>query len=74
MDALRNVFEEGFRELLVCGEFLEIDGNKDFLGLCIDITDIDTTFVCEQNPVALSSKLAKLSEWKYRESSRLELS
>ena len=31
----------------------EVDGNQKLLGLSIDITDIDTTLVCEEDPVAL---------------------
>jgi hypothetical protein len=39
--------------LLVRGEFLEVDGDKDLFSFGINIADVDTAFVCEENPVAL---------------------
>jgi hypothetical protein len=53
VDALWYILQESLREVLVGRKLLEVDGNQDLLGLCIDIADIDTTLVCEQNPVAL---------------------
>ena len=43
---------------LVGGELGEIDGNEELLSLLIDITDIDTTLVGEEDPVTLSGKVS----------------
>ena len=48
--------EERGGNLLVGGVFREIDGNEELLGLLVDITNIDTTFVGEENPVALRGR------------------
>jgi hypothetical protein len=53
VDALGNVLQESGGNLLVRGVLCEIDGNEELLGLRIDITDINTTLVGEENPVAL---------------------
>ena len=31
----------------------EVNGNEEFLGFGVDITDVDTTFVGKEDPVAL---------------------
>jgi hypothetical protein len=53
VDTLRNLLEESGSNLLVGGVLLEVDGDQDLLGLSIDITDINTTLVSEENPVTL---------------------
>jgi hypothetical protein len=40
-------------DLLVGGVVLEVDGDEELLRLRIDITDVDTTLVGEEDPVAL---------------------
>ena len=47
MDALRDFLQQSSRELLVGGEFLEVDWDQDLLGFRVNITDVNTTFVCE---------------------------
>jgi hypothetical protein len=53
VQALGDLGEEASSNLLVGGVFSEVDGNQDLLSLGIDIANIDTTLVCEQDPVAL---------------------
>jgi hypothetical protein len=53
VNTLRNLLEESGSNLLVGGVLLEVDGNQNLLSLSIDITDINTTLVSEQNPVTL---------------------
>jgi hypothetical protein len=53
VDTLRNLLEESGSNLLVGRVLLEVDGDQKLLGLSIDITDIDTTLVSEENPVTL---------------------
>lgn len=49
----RNLLEQRRGNLVVGGILREVDRDEELLGLRIDITDIDTTFVREENPVAL---------------------
>ena len=53
VDALRNLLEESGSDLLVRGVLLEVDRDQKLLGLSINITDIDTTLVSEEDPVTL---------------------
>ena len=53
VDTLGNLLEESGSNLLVGGVLLEVDGDQKLLSLSIDITDIDTTLVGEENPVTL---------------------
>lgn len=53
VDTLGHLAQEGGGNLLVGGEVLQVDGNKQLLGLSIDITDVNTTLVGEENPVTL---------------------
>jgi hypothetical protein len=53
VDTLRNLLEESGSDLLVGRVLLKVDGDQNLLGLSIDITDIDTTLVGEENPVTL---------------------
>ncbi len=43
------------RDLFVAGEFAEVNRNEEPLSLGINITDIDTTLVGEQDPVSLEN-------------------
>ena len=56
VDTLRNLLEESGSDLLVGRVLLKVDGDQNLLGLSIDITDIDTTLVGEENPVTLMIK------------------
>lgn len=56
MDTLRNLLEESGSNLLVGRVLLKVDGDQNLLGLSIDITDIDTTLVGEENPVTLLTR------------------
>lgn len=53
---LGHLFEERRRNLFVGWVFREVDGNQKLLGLGVDITNINTSFVCEQDPVTLDSE------------------
>jgi hypothetical protein len=48
--------------LLIRGIFRKVDWDEDLLGFGIDITNIDTAFVREQNPVTLRRE-NKVSTW-----------
>jgi hypothetical protein len=50
---LGNVPEECGSDLLVRGVLLQVDGDEELLSLGVDITDIYTTLVREENPVTL---------------------
>lgn len=52
--------EEALGDLLVAGVLLEVDGNQELLSLCVNITNLNTTLVVEENPVALDFELAEL--------------
>lgn len=58
MNALRDVLQESGGNLLIRGILRKVDRDKKLLGLGIDITDIDTTFMGEKNPVALMQSSA----------------
>lgn len=53
MDTLGNLLEEGGSNLLVGGVLGKVDGDEELLGLLVDITNIDTALVSEEDPVAL---------------------
>jgi hypothetical protein len=54
VDALGDLLEQGGGNLVVGGILLEVDGDEELLSLLVDITNIDTTLVGEEDPVALS--------------------
>ena len=56
VDTLRNLLKESSSNLLVGGVLLEVDRDQKLLGLSIDITDINTTLMGEENPVTLMIK------------------
>ena len=59
VDTLRHLVEQGLGDLLVGGVVLQVDGDEQLLSLSVNVTDIDTTFVGEEDPVTLSHELAK---------------
>jgi hypothetical protein len=54
VDTGGHLAEEALGDLLVAGVLLEVDGDQELLSLCVNITDLDTTLVVEENPVALN--------------------
>lgn len=39
--------------MFVGGKFLEVDGDEDLFSFGVNVADVDTALVCEENPVAL---------------------
>ena len=54
MYTLGNLAQERGSDLLVGWVLLEVDGNEELLSLLIDIANINTTLVGEEDPVTLS--------------------
>lgn len=61
VDTGGDLAEEALGDLLVAGVLLEVHGDQELLSLSVNITNLDTTLVVEENPVALKFKLAELS-------------
>jgi hypothetical protein len=57
---LGDLAQEGGSDLLIGWVLLEVDGNEKLLSLLIDITNIDTTLVGEEDPIALSGTVSDL--------------
>lgn len=53
MNTLGDIGEEDAGDLLVGWVLGKVDGNQELLGLSVDIANINTTLVCEEDPVAL---------------------
>jgi len=53
VNTLWHVVQESGCNLFVGWVLRKVDGDEELLGLCVDITNIDTTLVGEENPVAL---------------------
>jgi hypothetical protein len=53
VDTRGDLLQESGSNLLVGGVLLEVDGNEKLLSLLVDIANIDTTLVGEENPIAL---------------------
>lgn len=53
VDTFGDFLEQRRGDLVVGGEFLEVDGYKNLFSFGVNITNVDTAFVCEENPVAL---------------------
>ena len=53
MDSAGNFLKQGRGDLFVGWILGEVDGYEDFLGFGIDIANINTTLVCEEDPVTL---------------------
>lgn len=58
MDALGDLAQQGAGDGLVGRVVLEVDGDEELLSLLVDITDIDTTLVGEEDPITLDRELA----------------
>ena len=58
MNTLRDLVQESLGNLLVGGVVLEVDGDEQLLSLGVDITNVDTTLVGEEDPVTLSGKVS----------------
>lgn len=54
VDTLRNLLQKSGGNLVVGRVLAKVNWDEQLLGLSIDITDIDTTLVGEEDPVALS--------------------
>jgi hypothetical protein len=52
----RDLLQERRRNLLVGGEQLEVDGDEELLSLLVDIANIDTALVGEEDPVTLKQR------------------
>ena len=59
VDALGDLAEQRGGDDLVGGVLLEVDGDEKLLSLLVDIADIDTTLVGEENPVTLKRKISR---------------
>jgi hypothetical protein len=60
VDTLGDLAQQGGGNLLVRGVLLEIDGDEKLLSLLVNVANIYTTFVGEEDPVTLS---ANVSDW-----------
>ena len=58
MDTLGDLAQQGAGNGLVGRVVLEVDGDEKLLSLLIDITDIDTTLVGEEDPVTLKRSVS----------------
>lgn len=67
MDTLRNLLQKSGSDLLVRGVLLEVDGNEKLLSLLVDITNIDTTLVGEEDPITLSGNVSDGSGFDWRD-------
>lgn len=59
VDTLGDLLQESGGNLLVGGVLSEVDGDEELLSLCVDITNVDTTLVSEEDPVTLWSGVSK---------------
>lgn len=53
VDTLGDLVQEGLGDFLVGGVVLQVDGNEQLFSLSVDITNVDTTLVGEEDPVTL---------------------
>jgi hypothetical protein len=53
VNTLGNLLQEGGSDLLVRGVLLEVDGDEKLLSLLVDITNINTALVGEEDPITL---------------------
>jgi hypothetical protein len=61
VDALWHLLQERSSNLLVGGVLGEVDRDEELLSLRIDVTNINTTLVGEENPVALLVKVSQVA-------------
>ena len=66
MNTLGNLLQESGGDLLVGRVLLEVDGNEELLSLLINITDINTTLVGEEDPITLSGVVSNRSQHDWR--------
>jgi len=62
VDTLGHLAQECLCDDLVGWIVGQVDGNEELLSLLIDIANIDTTLVGEEDPVALKRKVSQSSE------------
>jgi len=62
VDTLGHLAQECLCDDLVRWIVGQVDGNEELLSLLIDIANIDTTLVGEEDPVALKRKVSQSSE------------
>jgi hypothetical protein len=53
VDTLGHLGQQGGGDLLVGGVVLQVDRDEELLSLSVNITDINTTLVSEEDPVTL---------------------
>jgi hypothetical protein len=53
VNTLGNLLQESGSDLLVRRVLLQVDGDEKLLSLLVDITNIDTTLVGEEDPITL---------------------
>jgi hypothetical protein len=53
VDALGDLLQESLCDLLVRRILGEIDRDEQLLGLCVDVTDVNTALMGEEDPVTL---------------------
>jgi hypothetical protein len=58
VDTLGHLAQQVGRDLLVRGVFLEVDGDEELLSLLINIANIDTALVGEEDPITLSGNVS----------------
>ena len=58
MDTLGDLAQQGAGDGLVGRVVLEVDGDEKLLSLLVNITDIDTTLVGEEDPVTLERSVS----------------
>ena len=58
MYTLGDLLQESSGNLLVGRVLLEVDGDEQLLSLLVDVADIDTALVGEEDPVALKRKVS----------------
>jgi hypothetical protein len=58
VNTLGNLAQECSSNLLIRGIFGEVNGNEKLLSLLIDITNVDTTLVGEEDPITLSGNVS----------------
>jgi hypothetical protein len=58
VDTLGDLAQQGAGDGLVGRVVLEVDGDEKLLSLLINITDIDTTLVGEEDPVTLERSVS----------------
>jgi hypothetical protein len=56
VDTLGNLLQERCSKFLVRRVLGKVNGNENLLGFGIDITNVDTSLVCEEDPIALKGE------------------